>query len=277
MSQARYLIVNADDLGFTEGINRGIIEAHEAGILTSASLMANGPAFEHAVKLCQRYPSLDVGAHLTLVQLPSLSCPGARLPASLPELLVALSKGQLDPRAEFRAQLRRLETVGIKVSHLDTHKHTHLHPRVLASLLEVAAEFGIRWVRQPFDWEPPGMPRWLASFLRVPLFFSHAWFRRKLQQYGCATTHHFSGFWLTGKLDAHKLKRAIENLRSGVTELMCHPGYCTAELLKAPTRLKQSREQELAALLDPSVRAVLAAANVRLVNFSQLDQLWGQP
>lgn len=271
MKAERYLIVNADDFGFTEGINRGIVEAHERGILTAASLMANGPRFEHAVALARQCPTLDVGAHLSLVQGESLSRPGHRLPPTLGAMLRALLAGQLDPEEEFRAQLRRLVSEGIQPSHVDTHKHTHLHPRVLEAVLRVAEEFGIRWVRQPLEWPFRGWIRLVGVPVELALKVLRWGLERKLARYRCRSVDHFRGLWATGRLASGSLLQILVQLPAGVTELMCHPGYCTAELWSLPTRLKQSREQELQALIDPEVRRALEVHGVRLVNFRQLD------
>ena len=110
----RTLVVNADDFGFTHDVNSGIIEAHTRGILTATTLMANGPAFDHAVRLAREHPSLDIGCHLVLVQ-------GPGLPRTVGELLVALALRRIDPRAVLRRQVDRIIASGIRPLHLDTH------------------------------------------------------------------------------------------------------------------------------------------------------------
>ena len=95
-------------------------------------------------------------------------------------------------------------------------------------------------------------------------------FRAILKRHGCRTTDHFAGFRLTGRLDTRELAALIRRLPEGSTELMCHPGHCTAELLAARTRLKASRERELEALLAPEVREAIAHAGVRLVSYREL-------
>ena len=261
----RRLVVVADDLGFTRDVNQGIVEAHRRGIVRAASLMATGAAFEHAVGLARRTPMLEVGAHLTLVGLPSAR-DGGRLPATVPALLRALARGRLRIHEEFRAQLERILAAGIQPVHLDTHKHTHVIPPVLDALLRLADEYGIRWVRRPFDWRWPGEPRTPARERASAALLSllRRSFDRRLARSGIRTTDRFVGLRITGHFSATHLVGLIHALPEGSTELMCHPGYCGAELARARTRLKESRQRELAALTSPEVFRALDAGRVRL-------------
>jgi len=255
LSAVRRLIVNADDFGFTRDVNRGIIEAHRSGILTATTLMADGAAFEDAVKLARETPSLDVGVHLTLVG-------GPGQPPTVSALLAALARGRIRPHQEFTAQLKRIFDAGIAPTHLDTHKHTHLWPGVLDAVLGVAGEFGVRWIRAPFDHRVAGKS-WKTRLIAL----SAPAFRRKIAASGHHATDHFAGFDMTGKFGASDLAALIERLPAGLTEFMCHPGYCTDELRGARTRLKESRERELRALVSSEVREALARANVELAGY----------
>jgi predicted glycoside hydrolase/deacetylase ChbG (UPF0249 family) len=248
------LIVNADDFGFTPDVNRGIFDAHRGGILTATTLMANGAAFDDAVRLARDAPSLDVGCHLVLISGRSLLPPYAPLPASVPELLRALAVRRIRVYDELAAQVRKILAAGIEPTHLDTHKHTHLAPPVLDAVARIAAEFKIRWVRRPFE---------------IPMLRGR--FRRVLAIHGCRTTDHFAGFRMTGKFRAPELAQLIRELPEGLTEFMCHPGYCGDDLRQARTRLKESRARELEALLDSGVRAALVDAGVELVNYRTLS------
>jgi predicted glycoside hydrolase/deacetylase ChbG (UPF0249 family) len=248
------LIVNADDFGFTRDVNQGIIEAYENGILRAATLMANGEAFEDAVRLAHQNPGLDVGCHLVLVRGYSLAEPGRRLPASVVGLITALALGRVRAYDELAAQVRKILWAGIRPTHLDTHKHTHLLPWVLEALARISQEFAIPWVRRPF-----GL---LGGRLH-----------RALQRHGCRTTDHFTGYQMTGRLCTASLVQLIRDLPRGSTELMCHPGRCGSELRAAHTRLKQCREAELAALVAPEVLRALEEAQVRLASFRELRTL----
>jgi predicted glycoside hydrolase/deacetylase ChbG (UPF0249 family) len=265
----RRLIVNADDFGFTRDVNLGIVEAHERGILTATTLMANGAAFDHAVELARRHPALDVGGHLVLVGGFSLASPGAPLPNSVPDLLARLAQPGSTAwvERELTAQVEKLVQTRLEPSHLDTHKHTHLAPPVLQVVCRLAERFRIPWVRRPFD---------LPLTVRAPLATRavngavgsvRRWFDAVLARHACRTTDHFAGFQLTGALRSAELVELIGALPEGLTELMCHPGNCTDELRHSHTRLKETRAEELQALLAPEVRQALEQHQVQLVNY----------
>ena len=260
----RTLVVNADDFGFTRDVNTGIIEAHTRGILTATTLMANGPAFEHAVQLAREHTSLDIGCHLVLVQ-------GPGLPDTVPDLLLALAMRRIDPYAVLRVQIERILSTGICPLHLDTHKHTHLLPPVLDAVARLSQEFGIPWVRRPFDLPlVAGEVPWTKKAVNAAVGSMRSHVHEKLQRYGCRTTDHFAGFQLTGRYRAAELSSLIRALPEGITEFMTHPGHCTDELRASQTRLKESRATELEALVSSEVRQALADGNVKLSGYLHL-------
>ncbi len=270
----RRLIVNADDFGLTRGINEGIVEALSQGVLRSTTLMANGPAFDHAAALAREHESLDVGCHLMLVQGEALALPGGKLPDSIPQLLRRLASSLTVDRieSEFTAQIDKLREAGIEPTHLDTHKHAHFAPPVLKALLEVARRFDIPWVRRPFDLPltaARGTGAWrrrtVQGFLR-PLRGS---FARSIEKHRCRATDHFAGFQMTGAFETEQLIALIRDLPDGLTEFMCHPGRVTEDLRRLPTRLRESRELELRALTDPRVREAAQQAGVALSSFRE--------
>ena len=249
----RQLIVNADDFGFTRGVNEGILRAHREGIVTATTLMANGPAFEHAVELARENPALDVGCHLVLVGGQSLAAPGRALPESVRALATAVLLRRIPIYDELAAQVRKLIDAGIHPTHVDTHKHTHLLPQVLNAVLRVAREFRIPWIRRT---------------LVVPVVRRR--FDRLIRSNGCHAAGHLAGFQLTGRFGIEDLVRLIHALPPGLTEFLCHPGYSDDDLRRSPTRLVKSREREVAALTAPEVREALRAAGVELVSFRDL-------
>jgi predicted glycoside hydrolase/deacetylase ChbG (UPF0249 family) len=256
----KQLIVNADDFGFTHDTNAGIIEAYRSGILTATTLMADGAAFDDAVRLAAENPSLDVGCHLVLVGLPGY-------PDTVAQLLTALALRRIDVYDRLKQQVDRILAAGIRPVHLDTHKHTHLLPPVLEAVARIGEEYGIRWVRQPCDFSGhPGA----ASIPGRAMNLMRPSFQRVLQRHGLRSTDHFAGFRVTGDYDAKTLIGIVAALPQGTTEFMTHPGYCTAELRRARTRLKESRERELQALTDPAVRSALEAHGTRLVGYHDL-------
>ena len=260
----KYLIPNADDFGYTRDVNEGIIHAHRQGILTAATLMATGRAFDHAVELARQNPGLDVGVHLVLVGADGF-------PATVARLAAEIARGRIRIYDELSAQVRKVRKAGLQPSHLDTHKHTHLLPPVLDAVARIASEFQIPWVRRPFDLPlHAGTVPWHRRVLSNGLGFARARFHRVLTRHGCRTTDHFAGFQITGNYDAAELARMIRQLPEGVTEFMCHPGFCTQELQAARTRLKESRRRELDALTSAEVRAAIQESGVTLARYDEI-------
>ncbi|MEK7752301.1 MAG: ChbG/HpnK family deacetylase [Acidobacteriota bacterium] len=255
MSQSephRLLIVNADDFGFTRDVNAGIVQAHREGILTATTLMANGAAFDDAVRLALETPALDVGAHLVLAR--------------------AVLVRSIRMRDELRAQVEKILAAGIAPTHLDTHKHTHLLPWVLEAVARIGEEFKIPWVRRPFDFPlgAPGAVPWARRLVSRAMSLGRWNSHRLLHRHGCRSTDYFAGFQITGRFRTRELVALIGHLPAGITELMTHPGHCTEELRAARTRLKQSREEELRALTSVEARQAFEAHGVRLVSYRDL-------
>jgi chitin disaccharide deacetylase len=272
LSARKQLVVNADDFGFTPDVNEGIIKTHREGILTAATLMANGEAFQNAVALALQTPSLDIGCHLVLVQGRSLVS-GNPLPETPYALLAAIARRQIQVYRELRAQVERIVAAGIQPTHLDTHKHTHLVPAVLDAAARLAEEFGIGWVRRPFDFPLTaghGTVPILKQLTSSVLGFARPRFHRVLQAHRCRTTDHFAGFRITGRLRTPELVALLGALPEGSTELMCHPGRCGEALRRARTRLKESRQAELEALTAPEVREAVNRAGIELVDYRRL-------
>ena len=176
----RRLIINADDFGFTAGVNRATVEAHLRGIVTSSTLMATGQAFDDAVRLSKTTPRLSIGCHIVLIdgepvldvrQLPSLASSrsgAARFGDNLKSFIARALTGRINEdeiESETTAQIRKLQSAGIKVSHLDSHKHTHLFPAVVRPVLRAAGACGIRAIRNPFG---PRKPLKSSELLRRP-------------------------------------------------------------------------------------------------------------
>jgi hopanoid biosynthesis associated protein HpnK len=266
----KQIVVNADDFGFTPDVNAGIVEAHRRGILTATTLMANGEAFEDAVRLARETPSLDIGAHLVLVGGNSVLT-GKALPLTVGQLLAAMVRREIRVYDELRTQVERIARTGLRLTHLDTHKHTHLAPPVLEAVARIGEAFDIPWVRRPFDFplNAPAVPTGKRLLSRAlsglrPLF--HA----VLTKRGCRTTDHFAGFAITGRFRTAELGALLDALPSGSTELMCHPGYCRESLLAARTRLKESRERELEALISPEAREAIERNGIDLTSYRAL-------
>ena len=236
-------------------MNEGIVEAHRSGILTAATLMANGNAFDDAVARARETPSLDVGCHVVLVQGRSVLDPSRALPATVTDLVRSLMRRELPVYDEIAAQVRKLVGAGIHPSHIDTHKHTHLLPQVLDAVARISSEFRIPWIRR---------------LVPAPVPFLQQIGQARLIRRGCRTTDYFEGFEMTGRFQAADLASLIRRLPEGATEFMCHPGFCGEELRAAHTRLKASRQVELEALTSGEVRRALEESSVTLVRYRDL-------
>jgi chitin disaccharide deacetylase len=255
------LIINADDFGFTNDVNAGIVQGHREGILTSTTLMANGNAFEDAVRLARETPSLDIGCHLVLVQGRSLVT-GREFPERLRDVVAALVGRRLNVYAELRAQIEKILNAGIRPTHLDSHKHTHILPHIFRQVVRLAQEFDIAYVRLPLDHTAP--------FVRIPSALVSRYYRRLARETKVRMTDHFLGFRLTGSLTEKTFAAALASVREGTTELMCHPGYLGPELGQAQTRLKESRVRELEALTSPYIRELIGRQEIQLTDFGAL-------
>jgi len=276
------LIVNADDFGLTSGVNRAIVSLHRAGVLTSATLMARAGATEEAVELARATPSLGVGCHVVLVDgepvLPARAIRSlvdrrtGRFHPTLGAFLQRLLTGRIrreEIEAEAAAQMALLQSKGVSLTHIDTHKHTHIFPGVLSPVLEAARAAGIFAVRNPFEpvWSlraTPGAP--LIRRLEVSLLRRlEPAFRRIVAREGFATPDGALGVLATGTLDAATIGSLLEKLPPGDWELVTHPGANDGDLARAHTRLLASREMERQALL-----AFVPQSGVELVSFAHL-------
>jgi predicted glycoside hydrolase/deacetylase ChbG (UPF0249 family) len=282
------LIVNADDFGLTSGVNRAIVELHRAGVLTSATLMARAAATAEAIEIAKATPSLGVGCHVVLVDgepvlsgihdIPNVADPVyARFEPTLFRFLNTIytrgAQNKVDYQIELeaRAQIESLLSRGVHLTHIDTHKHTHMFPRVLRPVLRAARSCGICAVRNPFEpaWSvrsTPSAP--LTRRLQVRLLrLLEKRFRRIVAEEGFVTTEGAVGVLATGTLDAGSVAALVRALPQDgkVYELVTHPGYNDEELAHVSTRLRQSRETEREALLG-----LRGGANLHLISFAGL-------
>ena len=284
----RRLIVNADDFGLTAGVNRAIIEGNHSGIVTSATLMANAKATDAAIGLARTQPSLKTGCHVVLIDgvplasnLPSLTDGSPRFRSSLKQFALAATRGQIaadEIQREVEAQIRKLQSCGVTITHVDSHKHTHMFPCVLRPMLRAAKACGIRAVRNPFEplksWPTgmvlgsPGLWLRLAGVMGFQIFAAE--FRRALKEEGMVSTDGTVGIAVTGMLDQKRLLRILEALPEGTWELVCHPGYSDPDLQAAGTRLTQSREVELSALTSAETKKALARRQIDLISYADL-------
>jgi chitin disaccharide deacetylase len=284
------LIVHADDLGWTDGVNRGILDAFHGGIVTSTSLLANGEAFQGAVKAAKSAPGLGVGVHLNLSDGVPLADPESVVSllnedghfSDGPEklLLKRVRRGLVldEIEEEWDAQIRKVRDAGIRPTHLDGHKHVHMLPGLFGIALRLAKEHDIEAIRVSLE----------DSRLRAALSSGgkqHAGVvtrqglqarglkllardaRKQAERAGIATADYFCGIAQTGELTREGLERFLINLPDGTTELMVHPGYADEALQKTHTRLQASRQTELQILTDTTLRNLVASQGIRLIDY----------
>jgi hopanoid biosynthesis associated protein HpnK len=284
------LIINADDFGLTPGVNRAIAEAHANGIVTSATLMANGRAFTDAVELAKRNLNLSVGCHVVLVdgepllppsQISTLVTKDSRFPTGFGAIAQAALRKKLrseEIEAEVTAQIRRIQNAGITVAHVDSHKHVHMLPPVGAAMIRAARACGVRAIRNPFV---PVKPLAVAHLTRRPQLWKRYaqtkilrryeyQFLRQVADAGMLTTDGSFGVISTGSLDAKLFSAVIGSIPDGTWEFVCHPGYIDKDLGTIRTRLRESREKELAVLTSEDARSAIADRHIELISYADL-------
>jgi predicted glycoside hydrolase/deacetylase ChbG (UPF0249 family) len=281
---AARLILNADDFGLTLGVNRAIAELHAAGAITSATLMGTGTAFEDAVSIAKANPTLGVGCHLVLTDgvpvcdpatLPTLCPDGRGFRPSLIAFIRDLFLGHIEAseiQREALAQVQKLQDAGIAVTHLDSHKHTHLFPAVAAALRNVLMESDVRAMRNPFEpaFAKHASDAALKRHLQIALLdrFKHSWTNATK---GITTTDGTVGISATGSLNADTLRATLATLPGhGTFELLCHPGYNDADLDQVTTRLRAHRELEYRALLTQIPQLRLQPNAPHLIHYGEI-------
>ena len=304
----RKLIVNADDFGLTAGVNRAVVETHIGGVVSSATLMANGAAFEDAVKAARSAPNLSVGCHVVLVDGTPVSPPDAvdtllairsaepdKFYSSLSAFAARAMLGGFDPDqlvAEVIAQIRKIQSTGLRVTHLDTHKHAHIFPEILAALLRAARICGVRAIRNPIVpiqalparqfkdkphlWKRYGQVRMLHTF--------SGQFLQRTKRAGLFTPDGVIGVIETGSADSRAdssgyssgysslLRQTLANLPEGTWEFVCHPGYNDADLRAVRTRLLNSREEERRLLTSAELRQFLEEQKIRVISYREFGE-----
>ena len=292
----RNLIVNADDLGWTDGVNRGIADAHRQGLVTSTSLLANGRAFDSALDVARGNPALGVGVHLNLSDGPPTASPenvrgllnSENCLEDGPEtLLLRIASRSLpleEIEREWDAQIQKVREAGIHPTHVDGHKHVQMLPGLFEIAVRLAKKHGIRAIR--VSHEESRLRAVLATdgeqktgvVLKqgvqargLKLLAPDA--REMANRQGLVTTDYFCGIAQTGVLNRTGIERLLESLPDGTTELMCHPGYFDDALHASPTRLQESRQTELQILTDPAVRKLVATRGIRLISYKLLGDV----
>lgn len=276
------LIVNADDFGLTGGVNRAVVELHAAGLVTSTTLMARAGATDSAIDAAPAATGLGVGCHTVLVDgepvLPAgkitslVERKTGHFPATLNQFLTRLFCGHIrmeEIEAEAAAQIALLQKRGLRLTHVDTHKHSHMFPRVLRPVLRAARAAGITAVRNPYEpaWAvraTAGAP--LARVAEVTLlrWLQPVWLRIIAEE-GFKTTDGTIAMVGTGVMNEGLLRSLLKELPEGTWELVTHPGYNDADLDRVRTRLRGSRDVERDAL-----KVLKEFPEIELISFAEL-------
>ena len=284
------LIINADDFGLTPGINRAILELHQAGVLSSATLMATGPTFEQAAALAVSTPTLGTGCHLVFVDGIPISHPldiptllgadGKTFRPSALDFAQAVLRGTIRPAdlaRETQAQIQKLQRAGVDVTHIDSHKHTHLFPSVARTVLHIAQRCGVPAVRNPFElaWARTASKPFTPFARRLQISLLHLLqpgFQALLPQQDDLSTSGTAGISLTGTLTQQSLRALLATapLDTTLIELCCHPGHIDSALDDHNTRLRASREIEHAALLSVIPQFLRTPGAPRLIHYGNL-------
>jgi predicted glycoside hydrolase/deacetylase ChbG (UPF0249 family) len=270
------LIINADDFGLTPAVNRGIVEAHQAGCVTSASLFVNLPGFADAVRSAGSAPALGVGLHLNLTAgapvagpdlVPTLCDPQTGGFHSLRGLAARALSGRIasrDVATECTAQVARLRGAGLRITHVDAHRHVHLLPGIWKPFLDAVRRAGVETVRLPIERLRHTVGSWSALAEQVGLRLARQLGGREI---GSPRVTDFRGSALLDRARFREgVLRILDTLEPGLTELMVHPGYCDEEIQRWD-RYTWQRERELRGLTDSAVRERLRRGDIELVHF----------
>ena len=278
----KQLIINADDFGRHELINRAVKIAYEKGCLKSASIMAGGIAFDDAVKTAKNLPNLGVGVHLTLAngnpilpqkKIPSLVTGEGIFYDNHAEFLKRYLQGKInfdEVRAELAAQIEKVLRAGLKPTHIDSHQHLHHVPKIIEIVLELADTAKIHAIRisdtKIFEGDFGGVGQFIG---RVGLASLAKFAAHKARKKNFAMPDHFTGIVAGESVTENFMLNLIENLRGGTTEVMLHPGTDNS-VLKSFCKWEHNFEAELQAVTSPKVLKLLDEKNISAVNFNAL-------
>lgn len=276
MTPRTRLIVNADDFGISPAVNDGILEAHTAGVVTSTSVMVRCPGWDDAAPKLRAAPTLGVGLHFNLLVgeplAPAVTIVERRTGRFL--TLSALTRRALAARldaaeveAECEAQVTAVEALGVRVTHLDSHRHTHALPVVRGAVARVGARRGLP-VRRPVE-----SHRWFPNDIMSQLHRGVIAWSWRVTSIGAPRTRapdHFIGVSMQGgQRFEQDVAYVLDRLPPGTVEMMVHPGRVDPALQSVDGYTWQ-RKLELTALLSPVVRNRLRSSDIELMHFGQL-------
>jgi hopanoid biosynthesis associated protein HpnK len=282
----KQLIVNADDWGLTPAVNRGVVRAFQDGIVTSASLLVTGSAFEEAVALARQNPKLDVGLHLALVEeravlgrdiLPTLVDEKGRFPRTSNEFIRRTVLGRIDwheVEREIAAQIELFKKTGLRLSHVNSHQHLHMFPPVFQIVRRLTRSMENVWIRNPAGpWrksQDTSLGRWVQ---RLGLNLTCLAARGLHDGSQCQMPDGLYGFEVSGRLTPSAAEHILQSIPHGLYELICHPGEDDAETRTRYSHWRYRWAEELDTLTAPEIRMILKEQRVVLTSFGQASAL----
>jgi predicted glycoside hydrolase/deacetylase ChbG (UPF0249 family) len=278
------LVINADDFGLCQGVNKGIIEAHTKGVLTSATIMTNMPAAKEAAELAKKTPALGVGVHLNLTNgkpvckdaiIECLLDDGGNFklkPGKLAIMSVLIGKVKAAIETELAAQIQWLIERGVKPTHLDSHKHVHGFPTIFPIVCRLAKRFGIPAIRFTYEPKQVCLPPWPVTIRedRKRAFGVRTMAKiNRLQNRSFFKTDALLGVAHTGNINVNFFRAVSLYNAAATAEVMTHPGYIY-DLDTSTTRLVKQRQIELEALCSEKTKQYLKDVGIKLVHYGQL-------
>ena len=282
----KVFIVNADDFGLTPEVNKGIIQAYQRGIVTSASLMPTGSAFKQAVQLIRDNPKIDVGIHLTLTgeksllnptEIPTLVDDRGRFRKNAYSFIFDYMRNQIsmnEVESELEAQFENIIKHGVLISHIDSHQHIHMLPKILEITIRLAEKFGIRYIRCPKEkirfesifsfWKYPRLIQ------QITLNFFCLYSKERIKPYSVGGFH---GFFHGGELGKPALSHIFSMQEDGVNEIMVHPAAIhKGNSMEAYFQWNYKWQEEFEGLIDPDILALVKKQGIKLANFLDINK-----
>jgi chitin disaccharide deacetylase len=266
----RALIITADDFGLHPRVNEAVEHAHLHGVLTTASLMVGAPAAGDAVARARILPELRVGLHLVLTDGAAL-LPHNAIPALVDThgrfgdgmvrggvRFFFLPHVRRQLALEIRAQFEAFAKTGLRLDHVNTHKHFHLHPTVLSLIIGIGRDYGMRAMRLPCEL---GAPWWLKPWISLV--------RSRLDRAAIEHNDYVVGIAQTGRMDETAMLAALAHLPRGIGEIYCHPAAASEDAL-TPAMRSYRHADELDALLSPRVAAAIEATGATRGGFADV-------
>jgi len=274
--KTKSVIINADDFGLSEEINKGIVQSFKKGIVTSTSLLVNREGFEDAVIKIKQNPKLDIGIHLNIFRgkpLTKLSYIVNKKGRFLENQILFFLKYSINKKLfakeasqEFEAQIKKAKMHKIKISHIDTEKHIHIFPEVMKAVIHIAKKYKINAIRFPF--ESYELPIKSDNSQNLKNKISRIFYNKNIRilKANNIKVTKFYGISLSKNYSLKNLTIFLNCLKQGVTELSCHPGMNS----KKSSYIDSYREQELKVLTSSKIKEEINKNKIELTNFTRL-------